>query len=90
MCLCMCKDSHWCEVNVFELVSLKKTLVSCVFGKSCRLLMQYRGRGKNAPLLKGSLLCLNVKSSYEMNGVKTGSEVPHYRVYGFELYGFSS
>jgi len=39
--------------------------------------------------MKGFLiLCLNVKSSHEMNGVKTGSEVPHYRLYGFGLYSF--
>jgi len=37
-------DSHCCEVNVFEFLSLKKTLVSDVFGKTCRLLMWYVGK----------------------------------------------
>jgi len=47
------QDSHCCEVNVFKLVSLKKTWVSDVFGKSCGLLM-YMGKEKNV-LLKGSI-----------------------------------
>jgi len=50
------QDAHCCEVNVFELVSLKKTLVSDVFGKSCGLLM-YMGKEKNVLLLKGSVYC---------------------------------
>lgn len=89
--LCMCKDSHCCEVNDFELVSLKKTLVSDVFRKSCGLLMWYTGqRKKNAPVLKGSLYYARMSISHEMSGVKTGYEVPHYRLYGFGLYSFSS
>jgi len=62
MCLCMCKGSYCCEVNVIELVSLKKTLVSDVFGKSCKLLMWYVGQRKKCSCIKGFLiLCLNVK-----------------------------
>lgn len=45
------------------------------------------GQRKNAPSLKVSLLCLNVRIFGDMNGVKigSGSEVLHYMQYGFGL-----
>jgi len=59
------QDAQCCEVNVFELVSLKKTLVSDVFGKSCRLFMWYMEK-KKCPFIEGFLtLCFNVKSSHD-------------------------
>jgi hypothetical protein len=90
VCLCMCRIHtavKWMSSN--WLVWRRHWSAMCL-GRAVDYWCVKWAKKKCSSIKGFLILCLNIKSFHEVSWVKTGSEVPHYRLYGFGLYSFSS